>query len=222
MYGKLFSQMYDGTLGTEGPWQALVTFQQLVILSDRHGVVDMTAEAISRRTTLPLDVIKAGLKVLVKPDPNSRTPDEQGRRIVQLSDDRNWGWRIVNYEKYRKIRSADERREYMRQYMKDSRANVNNVSRVSPKQPMAVSSKQDAKEEKKSPASLTPKSKALAEWSAIRASIRNGATTLTPNDPITIEVLPKVGAYHVLREKTSRDLDFIGNDFVREYCARIS
>ena len=26
MYGKVFVQMYDGTLGTQGPWQALVTF----------------------------------------------------------------------------------------------------------------------------------------------------------------------------------------------------
>jgi hypothetical protein len=51
MYGKLFSQMYDGTLATKGPWQALVTFQQLIILADKHGIVDMTPEAIGRRTT---------------------------------------------------------------------------------------------------------------------------------------------------------------------------
>lgn len=124
MYGKLFTSMYDGTLGTKGPWQALVTFQQLIILADRHGTVDMTSEAIARQTTIPLEIIQVGLAALEQPDPESRTPDEEGRRIVRLSDSRTWGWRIVNHGHYRKIRSADERREYMKQYMRKRRAQV--------------------------------------------------------------------------------------------------
>lgn len=122
MYGKLFAQMYDGTLGTRGPWQALVTFQQLIILADQDGVVDMTAEAISRRTTIPLEIVRIGIAALEEPDPDSRTPDEEGRRILRLSGDRAWGWSIVNYDKYRKIRTAEDRREYMRLYQQARRA----------------------------------------------------------------------------------------------------
>jgi hypothetical protein len=122
MYGKLFAQMYDGTLGTKGPWQALVTFQQMIILADESGTVDMTREALSRRTTIPLEIIAAGIDALEEPDSASRSPDEEGRRIVRLSDDRDWGWRIVNYAHYRKIRSEIERREYHRQYAKKRRA----------------------------------------------------------------------------------------------------
>ena len=114
MYGKLFTSMYDGTLGTEGPWQALVTFQQMVILADREGVVDMTSGALARRTNIPLEIIEAGIEALLKPDPKSRSEAEEGRRIVPLEDHRDWGWRLVNYEHYRKIRSAEERREYLR------------------------------------------------------------------------------------------------------------
>lgn len=149
MYGKLFVQMYDGTLGTKGPWEALVTFQQLVILADAHGNVDMTAEAIARRTTIPLEVIKTGLQGLTEPDPDSRTPDEEGRRIVPIDESRTWGWRVVNYDHYRKIRSEEERREYHKQYMRKRRS-VNDSVKVStdgdqcsPKQ-YAVSSKQEA------------------------------------------------------------------------------
>lgn len=122
MYGKLFAQMYDGTLGTRGPWQALVTFQQLIILADQDGVVDMTAEAISRRTTIPLEIVRVGIAALEEPDPDSRTPDEEGRRILRLSEGRVWGWSIVNYDKYRKIRTAEDRREYMRLYQQERRA----------------------------------------------------------------------------------------------------
>lgn len=122
MYGKLFSQMYDGTLAMRGPWQALVTFQQMVILANRHGEVDMTADALSRRTTIPIEIISEGIHRLLEPDPDSRSPVEEGRRIVPMDPARNWGWRIVNYERYRNIRSEEERRDYWRKWKSEDRA----------------------------------------------------------------------------------------------------
>ncbi|MBI3043557.1 MAG: hypothetical protein HYY78_12125 [Betaproteobacteria bacterium] len=122
MYAKVFEQMYDGTLATKGPWQAVVTFQQFLILADKHGVVDRTPEVISKRTTIPLEIIHAGIEALEQPDPDSRTPVEGGRRIVRLSDTRSWGWRIVNYAKYRAIRSQEERREYHSAYWRAKRS----------------------------------------------------------------------------------------------------
>lgn len=122
MYGKIFESMYDGTLVSRGPWQAVVTFQQLIVLANRDGVVDMTPEAISRRTSIPLDIITLGLEELMKPDPRSRTPDDEGRRITLLEAHRDWGWHIVNHEKYRQMRNAEERREYLRVKKTESRA----------------------------------------------------------------------------------------------------
>lgn len=121
MYGKVFEQMYEGTLASRGPWEALVTFQQFIVLANRHGEVDMTPDAISRRTTIPLEIIQKGIESLEQVDPDSRTPDEDGRRIARLDDHRSWGWRIVNYDKYRKIRSEEERREYQRVLMANRR-----------------------------------------------------------------------------------------------------
>ncbi len=136
--------MYDGTLGTKGPWQALVTFQQMIILADKEGVVDMTGEALARRTTIPLEILAGGLAALEQPDPDSRSPDEEGRRIVRLSDDRAWGWRIVNYDRYRKMRSEEERREYHKLYARKRRAKESTVSTPRQQsQPIAVSRKQE-------------------------------------------------------------------------------
>lgn len=147
MYGKLFAQMYDGTLGSRGPWQALVTFQQLIILADKTGIVDMTAEAIARRTTVPLDIVELGLSELSKPDEASRSPDEQGRRIVALDPARPWGWRIVNYAKYRQLRNEDERREYHQRYWMEKRSktqqlNPDSTNSTNGSKQYAVSSKQ--------------------------------------------------------------------------------
>lgn len=156
MYGKIFASMFDGTLGTKGPWQALVTFQQMLVLCDDHGEVDMTPEALSRRTTIPLEIITIGLAALQEPDPDSRSPEEEGRRIVRLSDHRAWGWRIVNYAHYRAIRSKEERREYMREYQRERRVAgddgrkhlstpVNNVTQAVSSKQYAVSRKHKAK-----------------------------------------------------------------------------
>lgn len=122
MYGKVFASMYDGTLATRGPWQALVTFQQFIVLKNRAGIVDMTAEAISRRTTIPLEIINIGIAALEQEDSESRSAELNGRRIVRLDPNRAWGWQVVNHDKYNKIKSEEDRREYMAKYMADKRA----------------------------------------------------------------------------------------------------
>lgn len=108
MYGKIFESMYDGTLADN--WQAMVTFQQLIVLATADGVVDMTSSAIARRTGIPHEIIQEGLEVLENPDECSRTSDMDGRRICRLDEHRNWGWFIVNHQKYRDISSARDKR----------------------------------------------------------------------------------------------------------------
>jgi len=115
MYGKVFRQMYKGSMSRQG-WEAIVTMQQFIVMADRHGTVDMTLEAIAAETTIPLEVLQKGVEILSRPDPGSRTPDEDGRRIVLLDNRRDWGWQLVNYATYRKMQSDEDRREYQRQY----------------------------------------------------------------------------------------------------------
>lgn len=71
----------------------------------------MTPAVISRRTGIPIEHIKAGLEILEKEDPYSRTPDENGRRIIRLDEHRPWGWRIVNHGYYRDLASRQDARE---------------------------------------------------------------------------------------------------------------
>lgn len=135
MFAKLYPSMYDGTLATKGPWQALVTFQQLLVLCDRFGVVDMTREVIARRTTIPLEIITTGIDALEQPDPNSRRPDDDGRRIVRLDDHRDWGWQIVNYGHYRDLKNAEDRREYQKNLMRERRAAAKGAAAPKPQPP---------------------------------------------------------------------------------------
>lgn len=113
MYGKIFDSMYEGTL--YGQWEAIVTFQQFIVLCDADGVVDMTPPAISARTSIPLEIITKGIKTLSDPDPYSRTPGADGRRIELIDEHRPWGWVIVNHKKYQSLQDADTVRAQTRE-----------------------------------------------------------------------------------------------------------
>lgn len=135
MYAKIFRQIYDSSIADD--WVMRTVFQDMLVLADSDGVVDMTPEAISARTRIPLDVVNAKLTELTNPDPRSRSKGEEGRRLMQIDPERGWGWRIVNYEIYRNMRCEEDRKSYMRNYMRKYRArqeddNVNSVNSCKP------------------------------------------------------------------------------------------
>lgn len=143
MYGKLFTSIFDGTL--HGRFEATVTMMALIALADRDGIVDMTPQAIISRSGWPERIVLVGLAELSAPDPESRSSDEGGRRIVLLDEARAWGWRLVNYAHYRAIRTADERRAYQREYFRrkrskaavESQQSLNTTQQTQPTQPIS-------------------------------------------------------------------------------------
>lgn len=134
MYGKIFAQIFDSSIADN--YQARHLFMDLIVLAEIDGVVDMTLEAIAARTRIPLSTVRDGMSILSRPDPKSRTKEEDGRRIVRIDPNRDWGWKIVNYEAYRFMRDGDERRAYMRNYMRERRAPVNSVNSVNSCKPL--------------------------------------------------------------------------------------
>jgi hypothetical protein len=114
LFGKIFQQMYDSTVCED--WRAMVTFQQLIVLANEKGEVDMTPEAISRRTNIPLEeVILPGLEKLLEKDKRSRSKQKDGRRIVPLKDaahqDREYGWVIPTFNHYTFIIAEEQKRK---------------------------------------------------------------------------------------------------------------
>jgi hypothetical protein len=74
----------------------------------------MTPEAISRRTNVPIGEVEKYIRELNQPDLKSRSKLLDGKRIVPLDPNRDWGWRIVNYRHYRNIKDEEARRAYFR------------------------------------------------------------------------------------------------------------
>ena len=109
LFGKIFQQMYDSTVCED--WRAMVTFQQLIVLANEKGEIDMTPESIARRTNIPLkDVILPGLKKLQEKDKRSRSKQDNGARIVPL-EGREYGWRIPTFHHYTFIIAEEQRKK---------------------------------------------------------------------------------------------------------------
>lgn len=106
-YGKIHRSFFDSSVNDVDPITRLV-FIAMIVLSDRKGVLDLTAEALARRVNLDPKAVSAALEVLSRPDAASRTPDHDGRRIIPIDEHRAWGWVVVNKEQYRKSDDSDD------------------------------------------------------------------------------------------------------------------
>lgn len=181
MYGKIFDSIYDGTLAED--WRALVTFQQMIVLCDADGMVDMTPQAMSRRTGIPIEHLIAGIEVLEKSDKYSRTPDENGKRIELIDSHRPWGWHIINHEKYKNTRDADTIREQTRERVRRHR------------------------EKKKSNAIVTPVTQGNAQKRHIDTDIntnKKDQTLLSPAAPPTCKHKEILEIYHEILPELPR------------------
>ena len=112
MYAKVFAQIFDSSIAENHKTRHV--FEDLLKLADSGGDVDMTTEAIARRTNVPLGEVEAAISELEKEDKKSRSPEFEGKRIIRLDDHRTWGWHIVNYQHYRNLIDEDSRRSFFR------------------------------------------------------------------------------------------------------------
>jgi hypothetical protein len=118
MYAKLFSRITESSI-MEEPINVRYTFVLMLAIADPEGYVIGTDIAIARRLNMPLEEFERCIEVLMAPDPHSNSKELDGVRLVNSEGER--GYRIVNFVTYREMKSPEERRAYMRQYMQTYR-----------------------------------------------------------------------------------------------------
>lgn len=98
-YTPLFDSLVRGTLC--GKWPDIGLWPVLLSMTDFRGEIDATQQYIATVTGLPLAEVTACLKRFCEPDPGSRSQDADGARLQLIDPNREWGWRVVNVQKYR-------------------------------------------------------------------------------------------------------------------------
>ena len=131
MFVKIFADMLFSSVWAEDS-DTRIVWLTLLMLSDQDGLVRATLPGISGQARVSGEATAAALARFEAPDPHSRTPDHEGRRIERVAG----GYLILNYPKYRDLRDAESRREYDRICRAQYRSLRQDKSRRFPGQPL--------------------------------------------------------------------------------------
>ena len=86
-------------------------------LCEMDGIARISEDSIAREANVTQEEAAAALRILMSPDPFSKNPAHEGRRLEKVDG----GFRLLNYLNYRKVKTAKERASYMNEYMKEYR-----------------------------------------------------------------------------------------------------
>lgn len=116
-FTKLYSSILDSSIWCEDLCTRVVWIS-FMAKADPEGRVLAAPARMASLANVPLGEFQASLRKLLSPDPDSRTPDNDGRRIANIQG----GWQILNYELYREMGRSQDRRDYLKHKKRDERA----------------------------------------------------------------------------------------------------
>ena len=115
-YTKLHASILTSTVWLESDHVRIVWIT-LLALANKEGVVQGSVPGLASVARVPVDKAREAITRLLSPDPDSRSHNDDGKRIEEIPG----GWRLINFEHYRKLHSEEQRREYKRQWMAQKR-----------------------------------------------------------------------------------------------------
>ncbi len=108
-FTKLFGSIVNSTIWRE-PKEVKIVWITMLALSNREGVVESSLPGLADAARVTIEECVESLRVLMSPDPYSRTKAHDGRRVQEVEG----GWFILNHAKYRAKLSAEDQREKAR------------------------------------------------------------------------------------------------------------
>ncbi len=124
----------------------------LLLLADQNGFVRAAPSAIAREAGIPAEVARKAISLFCSPDNESRSPENQGKRIERVEG----GFHILNYEKYRERDYTNAERQ--KRWRESQKSNVTSVTEALPVTPRNTSRSRvqstEVEERKRKPLSL--------------------------------------------------------------------
>lgn len=123
-YVKLVGSITQSSLWTQSAETRVVWFT-LLAMANSSGDVFTGLAGLARMANVPRETVDRAIKYLLAPDPDSRDPMWEGRRVEIIDG----GYHILNHFKYRGTASDDWRREYQRKWIAEKRKRMAGLDR---------------------------------------------------------------------------------------------
>lgn len=108
----IFSTIWQEDSDTRVVWITMLAMR------NKDGEIFSSIPGLAHAARVPIENVEAALKKFMEPDPYSGTKEYEGRRIEVIGG----GWRLFNHEKIKAEAQAANRQVYMRDTMRDKRA----------------------------------------------------------------------------------------------------
>ncbi len=133
MYTKLFADILQSSIWAEDA-ETCKVWITLLALANPDGLVRATAPGIAHEARVSLGKTRRALALFESPDPDSRTPDNEGRRIERTDG----GYLVLNYRKYREMQDEERRRTLDRERARRYRERRSSAQSVTPERDDSV------------------------------------------------------------------------------------
>ena len=120
-YCKVFPTMYTGSMYGAGI-HVFAAWTWILAHKDEEGVLEINPSVVAAELGGTVKEILDALKYLTAEDLNSRSPDNNGKRLIRTGQ---FSYQVVNHMKYREL--GKDRREYWRKYYAEKRQKTENV-----------------------------------------------------------------------------------------------
>jgi hypothetical protein len=119
VYGKIFASLFEGSMYGAG-CDVFAVWAYVIANADAKGFIEINPLKLANTLGADKQRVELALEYLCQPDPSSRNPDDEGRRLVREGA---FMYRVVSHHHYRDMRNMDAKREYDRSYRRERRAN---------------------------------------------------------------------------------------------------
>jgi hypothetical protein len=102
-FAKVYGSILDSSVWMEDA-PTRITWITMLVMADANGFVEASVSGIARRANVTLDQCRTALDCFQNPDPDSKDPANEGRRVTRVDG----GFFILNYEKYRERRTPTQ------------------------------------------------------------------------------------------------------------------
>jgi len=102
-YTKLFNSIVTSTIWMESD-QARIVWITMLAIADKNGEVQASIPGLARVAGVSVEDCRTAMAKFLSPDLDSRTKDDEGRRIEEIEG----GWSLLNYRKYREMASKED------------------------------------------------------------------------------------------------------------------
>lgn len=100
---KIYGTILDSSIWGE-PLTVRIVWITMLAMANEDGIVRASSDGIARRANVPLSDADDALAILEAPDPRSKDDENEGRRVEKIRG----GFLILNYKKYRELRTQKQ------------------------------------------------------------------------------------------------------------------